>query len=81
MQAQVIRGKVVEFRSHLPVHRTLVTLLDSKKDEAGVETRAESLGRFAILAPMVGRYTPRSRRLGYEEFYRCDRFDGARLRI
>ena len=62
-------GEAVEFRSDLLVHRALVTLLDSKKDEVGFETCAESLGQFAILAPMVGRYILRSRRLGYEEFY------------
>jgi hypothetical protein len=68
LQGQIIRGKVVEFRSDMPVDGAQITLLDSKKRELDVGTRTDSVGAFTLRAPGPGRYIVRARRFGYDEF-------------
>lgn len=62
--AQTIRGMVIDSLTGLPVSDALVTLVG----DDGV-TRARSLsldsGAFAITAPAPGRYTIRTKRIGY----------------
>jgi len=68
LKGQIIRGKVVEFRSDKPVEGAQISLLDSKKRELEASARTDSLGEFQIRVPAPGRYIVKARRLGYEEF-------------
>src|SRR5207244_8341840 len=61
VKAQVIVGKVVEFRSDIPIEGAQITLLDSKKRELAVQSRTDSVGQFALRVPEPGRYIVRAR--------------------
>jgi hypothetical protein len=62
--AQAIRGMVIDSLTGAPVRDALVTLVD---DAGVVSARALSLdsGTFAMTAPAPGRYTIRTKRIGY----------------
>ena len=66
LQAQTIRGTVIDRQSAEPVRGALVVLLD----ESGAQ-RAGSLsndrGEFLIVAPAAGRYAVRAQRVGYSD--------------
>lgn len=68
LSAQVIRGKVVEFRSDLPIARAQIALLDDKQQETQIVSSADSLGRYSIVVPTPGRYFVRARQSGYDEY-------------
>ncbi len=62
--AQTIRGTVIDSLTGLPVRDALVTLVG---DDGVTHARSLSLdsGAFAVIAPSPGRYTIRTKRIGY----------------
>jgi hypothetical protein len=62
--SQTIRGTVIDSLTGMPVRDALVTLV---ADDGAILARSLSLdsGAFAIMAPAPGRYTIRTKRIGY----------------
>jgi hypothetical protein len=65
IQAQTIRGQLLDRETGLGVEGALVLLLDQAGNEVGGVLTNEA-GRFHIRAPNPGRYSLRAERIGYE---------------
>ena len=67
LSAQTIRGVVVADSTNLPLASAIITLLNSRGQDAGKPAvRSDSLGRFTIHAGDIGRYRVRATRIGYQ---------------
>jgi hypothetical protein len=67
IDAQTLRGVVVDDSSKAPLRDAVVTLLDIRGAETGMPSaRSDSLGRFTIHAGQPGRYRARVTRIGYQ---------------
>jgi hypothetical protein len=65
--AQTFRGTVVEDSTRRPLDGATVTLMNARgADLRRPPVRTDSLGRFTIHAPDLGRYQVRVTRIGYE---------------
>lgn len=67
LEAQTIRGRVIDDSDERPVPSALVRLVD----EAGTQvaaTAADSVGRYRLLAPAPGVYRLLAERFGYDDF-------------
>lgn len=73
MQAQTVRGIVVEEGSDAPIGGVMVILLDTA-GQVAARTLSDDAGHFAVEVPQPGRYRARIDRIGYESLT-TDPFD------
>jgi hypothetical protein len=66
LDAQTVRGVVVDESTKLPIASVVVTLVDVGGRDILPGTRSDSLGRFTIHASSPGRYRVRAVRIGYQ---------------
>ena len=66
--AQVIRGRVAESGTSLPIAGALVSLLGENGDSSLVSVLTEQSGEYAVRAPSVGRYRLAVKRIGVKRF-------------
>jgi hypothetical protein len=64
LPAQVVRGRVLEGRSQVPVAGALVSLLGSAGDSVLVSALTTASGEYAIRAPGAGSYRLAVKRIG-----------------
>lgn len=67
LEAQSVRGTLVEESSGIPVEGAFVVLLDGS-DSTVAGTLTDDSGIFVLQAPAAGRYAVRAERIGYESF-------------
>lgn len=66
--AQVVRGRVTEVNTAVPVPGALVSLLAETGDEALVSVLASTSGDYAVRAPVLGRYRLSVKRIGVRRY-------------
>ncbi len=67
LEAQSIRGTLVEDGSGIPIEGAFVVLLDGS-DSTVAGTLTDDQGVFVLQAPAAGRYVARAERIGYDSF-------------
>jgi hypothetical protein len=67
LQAQSVRGTLVEEGSGIPIEGAFVVLLDAS-DSTVAGTLTDDLGVFLLQAPAAGLYAVRAERIGYDSF-------------
>ena len=67
LEAQSVRGTLVEESSGIPIEGAFVVLLDGR-DSTVAGTLTNDLGVFVLQAPAAGRYAVRAERIGYDSF-------------
>jgi hypothetical protein len=67
LEAQSVRGTLVEESSGIPIEGAFVVLLDGS-DSTVAGTLTDDLGVFVLQAPAAGRYAVRAERIGYDSF-------------
>ena len=68
LDAQVVRGRVTEGSSTLPVPGALASLLQETADSALASTLTTQEGEYALRAPAPGRYRLSMKRIGVRRF-------------
>ncbi|MEO7965296.1 MAG: carboxypeptidase regulatory-like domain-containing protein [Gemmatimonadaceae bacterium] len=68
LNAQVVRGRVVESASGAPIKTAIVSLLLSDSTPTGRRTLTDATGAFAITAPAGGHYLIDVRSIGFRRF-------------
>ena len=67
LEAQSVRGTLVEESSEIPIEGAFVVLLD-RSDSTVAGTLTNDVGVFVLQAPAAGRYAVRAQRIGYDSF-------------
>ena len=67
LEAQSVRGTLVEESSRIPIEGAFVVLLDGN-DSTVAGTLTDGQGVFVLKAPAAGRYAVRAERIGYDSF-------------
>src|SRR6188508_1528642 len=68
LNAQVVRGRVTEGSSTLPVPGALASLLQETADSALASTLTTQEGDYALRVPAPGRYRLAVKRIGVKRF-------------
>jgi hypothetical protein len=66
--AQVVRGRVTEVNSTVPVAGAVVSILGERADAALVSVLTAGSGEYAVRAPQPGRYRLAVKRIGVKRF-------------
>ena len=66
--AQIVRGRVTEVSSNVPVAGAVVSLLPESSDSTLVSVLTEPTGEYAVRAPSLGRYRLAVKRIGVKRF-------------
>jgi hypothetical protein len=66
--AQVVRGRVTEAGSSVPIAGALVSLLGEREGSSLVSVLTELSGEYAVRAPSIGRYRLAVKRIGVKRF-------------